>query len=167
MLALTLWQPWAWAVAWADKDVENRGRAPDPQAVGHRIAIHGGMQLDIDQLEAIAKRFHVRPANYRSQAEARPVGTCSACAIAATARLAGWVLLSSVTGRSEPKAWSGGLPWTRASSACLSDWNAGGPYLWLLDDVEPLETPIPCLGQRGFWPLPFEVEQALKQARAA
>jgi hypothetical protein len=43
MRAITLWQPWAWAVIYAGKDVENR-----PRSLGYtgEIAIHAGLKLD-------------------------------------------------------------------------------------------------------------------------
>jgi hypothetical protein len=46
MPALTLWEPWASAVAYHGKDVENRSWAPPRDLVGQRIAIHAGMKID-------------------------------------------------------------------------------------------------------------------------
>ena len=40
MMALTIWQPWAWCVIHGGKDVENRSWAPPPVLLGKRIAIH-------------------------------------------------------------------------------------------------------------------------------
>lgn len=42
MHALTIIQPWAWAVAHAGKDVENRTWAPPAALIGQDIAIHAG-----------------------------------------------------------------------------------------------------------------------------
>lgn len=41
-LALSVRQPWAWALMHGGKDVENRSRAPSGAArlIGHRLAIH-------------------------------------------------------------------------------------------------------------------------------
>lgn len=42
MKALTLLNPWAQAIAYWGKDVENRTWAPPASLVGERIAIHAG-----------------------------------------------------------------------------------------------------------------------------
>ena len=46
MYALTLWQPWAWAIARAGKDVENRTWPPPKWLIGQRLAIHAGKGWD-------------------------------------------------------------------------------------------------------------------------
>lgn len=53
MKAITLWQPWAWAIMSAGKRVENRSW-PAPRAlVGQRIAIHAGMRVDEWGIEVV------------------------------------------------------------------------------------------------------------------
>ena len=42
MKALTLHAPWAHAVAWLGKDIENRSWRPPASVIGTRIAIHAG-----------------------------------------------------------------------------------------------------------------------------
>jgi hypothetical protein len=44
--ALTLVQPWAWAIAHADKRVENRTWLPPRALVGAYLAIHAGKGFD-------------------------------------------------------------------------------------------------------------------------
>lgn len=46
MLALTLQQPWASAIAELGKDFENRTWRPPASVVGQRIAIHAGLTID-------------------------------------------------------------------------------------------------------------------------
>lgn len=47
MFALTVQEPWPWAMLHAGKDVENRGRAPDARLqVGDVFLIHSGKSLD-------------------------------------------------------------------------------------------------------------------------
>jgi len=46
MLALTLQQPWATAVAEFGKDIENRSWRPPSRVIGQRIAIHAGRVFD-------------------------------------------------------------------------------------------------------------------------
>lgn len=36
-----------------------------------------------------------------------------------------------------------------------------GPFGWLLEDITPLRTPIPCRGMQGLWPVSPEAEQAI------
>ena len=57
MRALTLRQPWAWAICHAGKRIENRTWAPPRSVIGQRIAIHAGSgddgaaaRLDIEAL---------------------------------------------------------------------------------------------------------------------
>jgi hypothetical protein len=46
MRALTLWQPWAWAISHGGKRIENRGWKPPRWIIGERIAIHAGKKFD-------------------------------------------------------------------------------------------------------------------------
>jgi hypothetical protein len=48
MKALTLWQPWSWAIAHAGKRIENRTWRPLGCVINQQIAIHAGKQLDLD-----------------------------------------------------------------------------------------------------------------------
>jgi hypothetical protein len=60
--ALTLWQPWAWAVATPEvgKDVENRGWEPPPSALSRPLAVHAGLTYDADSAARIAEELGVR-----------------------------------------------------------------------------------------------------------
>lgn len=57
MRALTLIQPWAWAVAYAGKDYENRRWRPPPDMIGKRMAIHAGKRWDEIAAERIRESF--------------------------------------------------------------------------------------------------------------
>ena len=46
MKALTIWQPWAWAIAEEFKPIENRSWRPSGLMLGKRIAIHTGKKCD-------------------------------------------------------------------------------------------------------------------------
>ncbi|HUX08330.1 MAG TPA: hypothetical protein VMX35_13575 [Acidobacteriota bacterium] len=46
MRALTVKQPWAWAILHAGKRIENRSRKPPEWAIGTVIALHAGQSLD-------------------------------------------------------------------------------------------------------------------------
>lgn len=57
MKALTLIQPWAWAIEHLGKRVENRTWAPPPRLVGQRIAIHAGKKYDEEDARWLAENF--------------------------------------------------------------------------------------------------------------
>ena len=54
MKALSVRQPWAWAILHAGKDIENRPERIARMAeklIGHRIYIHAGLKLDESALD--------------------------------------------------------------------------------------------------------------------
>jgi hypothetical protein len=59
MKALTLWQPWATAIAEFGKRIENRGWRPPRWIIGERIAIHAGKRLDKDAVEDLCFDFDI------------------------------------------------------------------------------------------------------------
>lgn len=61
MRALTLWQPWAFAIAHLGKDVENRTWKPPGDIQGQRIAIHAGKRIDWDATWALHAEGHSIP----------------------------------------------------------------------------------------------------------
>lgn len=125
MLALTLWRPWAWAVAHARKDIENRRWSP-VLATGTELAIHAGKRWDLDGAAWIEDTLDL----------AVPREPDDPTGIVAVAIYRGAV--------------------RRSSSAWFV-----GPVGWLLSDVRPLETPVPCRGAQGIWKLPRDVEEAV------
>lgn len=56
---LTLWQPWAWAICYAGKRIENRTWAPPAQLT--HLAIHAGAKYDVGSAEAIRSLGHDVP----------------------------------------------------------------------------------------------------------
>jgi len=63
MKALTLWQPWSYAIARLGKRIENRTWMPPVSAIGTRIAIHAGKRLDQEAVGALGERFQM-PASF-------------------------------------------------------------------------------------------------------
>lgn len=57
MKALTLHQPWAWAIIHGPKRIENRTWAPPASLIGQRIAIHAGKTFDHDGHHWILQSF--------------------------------------------------------------------------------------------------------------
>lgn len=42
-----------------------------------------------------------------------------------------------------------------------------GPYGIVLKDPRLLDTPVPCKGALGFWPIPYEVESRMRFSKCA
>lgn len=97
--ALTLWQPWAHAVAHLGKRIENRPWRPWPSIVGQVVAIHAAAKVSLaDEAEAAAfirqRTGHVVPGGV-------PRG-----AIVATARVMGVVTASASPWFMGPYGWT-------------------------------------------------------------
>lgn len=158
MKAITLLAPWAWAVAHAGKDIENR-KTRCPSLLGERIAIHAGARrprADIlgDGAEFLWMKDH-------GLITAPPMWAFSGLGfeaphgcIVAVATIVGWV-----EGRTVVSA-----PDYEAESVCHdgaeSRWYTG-PIGWLLHDVRTLNTPIPARSKQGIWTVDAEVEAAV------
>lgn len=140
MRALTLHQPWAWAITHADKRVENRSRPPPKSMVGQDFAIHAGLRLD----EHAVQRF------YRGDfgdlaAEVNPDDIVRG-AVVAVARLTK-VVEHQYPGFED----HGGDCWYF------------GPVGYLLANVRALPSPVPCRGMQGWWPLPPDVDAEVRR----
>ena len=57
MKALTLIQPWAWAIVHLGKRVENRSWSPPRSLIGQRIALHAGKKYDAEDARWLAANF--------------------------------------------------------------------------------------------------------------
>ncbi len=143
MRALTVLQPYAWAIAVGAKPVENRTRRTNYRGL---LAIHAGKRAmregleDPRILEAIADRgFEIGEA---------------------TSRLGRVVAVADLTGCHDA---------TCAAGCSCSPWAASCSWHWeLSSDVRPLREPVPCRGMLGLWRLPAEVEARVrKQLEAA
>jgi hypothetical protein len=147
MLALTVNQPYAWAIAHAGKDVENRTWKPPPAVIGTRIAIHASRQIDGDAYHGLRCDSFDVPHDL-------PLG-----AVVATARVAGWIL-------------SFGQDFTDLSDlsfgpAFVSSWFTG-PIGWVLRDVRAFEHPITDIrGKQRLWRLDSSVEALVRLREAS
>lgn len=141
MKALTLWQPWSWAVAYAGKRIENRDWRPPADIIGQRIAIHAGKTLDQGALGKL--RWALRESGLAIPSdEAFARG-----AIEAVAVVAGWIAKAP---KSEEQA----------------RWFTG-PCGWVLTNVVPLAAPVPCPGARKLWEIPAAVEAEVQRQLGA
>lgn len=151
MLALTLWQPWAWAImhlpADIAKPVENRDWKPPTQVIGTRIALHGGKAWDGGALDSIERATRIRR-NYLDAVTT--LGATRRQGILGTVRLVG--VVEERRGRLELVAGD----WGDVSRERCAPWFIGR-YGWLFDERRVLEVPIPCRGLQKLWKVPDEV----------
>lgn len=155
MYALTLHQPWAWAIP-LFKDVENRKWPPPDALVGQQIAIHAAKRYSYEEEVAVLqewRRFETLPPIIHL--DDMPRG-----AITAITTLIGWMELNDEKtvvriGRSfRQERW---LYFQIRESN-----HAFGPFCWLLDKRIQLPMPIPCRGWQRLWHLPWVIEEAVR-----
>lgn len=184
MKALTLWQPWSWAIAHAGKRVENRTWAPPASVIGQRVAIHAGLRLDKAAAEALIGDLMHRwdpggcraPMSAAVRLQGLMLGECGGLvhgAVESVATIAGALLLE----RNTPGVVSGivrngrhgDLNCAATRAVFDSPWRVPGMWSWVLTDVIALPEPVPCRGAQGLWTLPEDVEAAVREqmARAA
>lgn len=136
MRALSLSQPWAWAMtvppAPLRKDVENRSWPCWASMIGARFAIHAALSWDADAVDFLTARGLVVPA--RSE-------------LAAGAVVALATIDRQVTSANE-------LP------AEQRRWFFG-PYGFVFRDQTVLLRRVPARGMQGFWPVRPEIEAAI------
>ena len=127
MLALTIHQPWAWAIVHDQKRIENREWAPPREVLGEYIAIHAGALPR-------TKKAHTELGNLSRQIGGPTTDKLVFGAIIGIARVARAF-------HAEPPLSSPHFAW----------WV--GPIGWELDNVFALDTPLRCRGQRKLWPV--------------
>lgn len=140
MKALTLKQPWAWAVAHVGKDVENRTWKPPQSIIGQRIAIHAGRGFDRESLSNRAIKNCVLPATFEHGAI---------------------VAITTVLTFQHETGFPHGPG--RFPKSDRAYWWFTGPYGWWLTRTITLPEPIPCRGQQGLWTVPPEIEAEINR----
>lgn len=163
MRALTVLQPWAWAIAHAGKLVENRTWRPPSYELCKTIAIHAGKRLDVESLNAFRETFrdeYKRCAEMETAVAREAIdameqrrlfdekagkGGLVLGAVVATATLVG-----SVRSANDPLL-----------TAAHRKWFVG-PVGWVLRDVRTLSSPVYCRGAQGLWLLDPKDEAEVK-----
>ena len=172
MRALTLWQPWASAVAVGLKSIETRSWPAPASLIGERLAIHAAARTYgvNHELAEVARSWGLeawrRLGGERCESAGRyglPVG-----AVLATARLAGCVpMVEFCDDYTGPAVWedpdeggwlydpegcegSGAMVHSIADQVPFGDF-AVGRWAWLLEDVVPLVHPVSARGGQRIW----------------
>jgi hypothetical protein len=136
MKALTLWQPWAWAL-FHGKPVENRPWRPSDAMIGQRIAIHAGKTFDHEGAAWVQKMLGL---------DSLPMAA-AAKGVVGVATIDRFVR-DDITGPD-------------ANDPILDSPWMFGPWGWVLRAAVELDAPIRCAGALSLWSLPETVEREL------
>lgn len=154
MHCLTIWEPYATAIARADpkqlgplvgKTVENRGWPPPVAQIGRHIAIHASKHV-IDMIDAreVWRRLYGQDAR---------LSTWEAWFAELVAHQAKIVAVARITGFEKAR--------TKLTPAQLR-WKVEGQFGWLLDDVRALAKPVLARGAQQLWMLPGDLEKEVR-----
>ena len=160
MKALSLWQPWASAIAVKAKRIETRGWSTDyrgPLAI-HAARTTTGLlnlafaptlsQTRAQRIDLWASVFGMPP--HKSMIDVLQdlprgviVATCSLVDVVPTAALVAGIDLTRYT------------PFGAIRERELGDF-APGRYAWLLENIVALAEPVPCRGRQGLFDVELE-----------
>lgn len=159
MKAISLWQPWASAVARGAKRIETRSWATNYRG---RIAIHASKRYIKTELLNLLSHWHWCGALNISMGLGGDVlmdGDLPLGALIATADLVDCRPVSELTilevfeRRRSPDCGSDLYAWT--------EWDLGdyalGRFAWMLDNIRLLPEPIPYRGAQGFFEISDEI----------
>lgn len=142
MRALTVRQPWAWAIAVGAKDVENRSRALGQ----HRdlIAIHASLALDWDAwwTSNTLRNAWAKHGDHATLPGPRSHPLLARGAVIAVAQLTD-------------------VHVHRGGETCDSPWALRDQVHLVLADAVQLAQPVPARGALGLWTLPADIEAAV------
>jgi hypothetical protein len=138
--ALTIRQPWAWAIAYGGKDVENRSWRPPLWC--RTIAVHAGARSGWDadgEISPLVRRTwnEATAGSLNRKTELMPFS-----AIIATAQVSGCHQDTECMSTLNGQLCS---PWAE-----LDQWH------WALAEVQHLPDPVSCTGRLGLWRVPIE-----------
>lgn len=143
--ALTVRQPWAWAIAWGGKTIENRSRGTRFRG---RLLIHAGKGWSdrgaLDPRVVAAWQDHFPP-------RLRLPGVLEAHRVARGAIVAVAELVDV-----HPDA-DCCRPWGESSYLPVGARSEVLVHHLVLEDVRPLAVPVPCPGMLGLWRPPADV----------
>lgn len=145
IMALTVKQPYASAIAYGDKRVENRTWTTAYRGL---LAIHAGRGVEWDARPAAwtaAGLAFYDGGPRKAWRDSLPLGVVIAVAD-----------LTDIHPRY--RVCNPGGPVT-----VCTPWSAWGQCHWVLGSVRPLAEPVPCKGALGLWRLPPDAEKAVRE----
>lgn len=181
MRALTVRQPWAWAIVHGGKDVENRSRSLGPYR--GLVAIHAGLTWDGDPYDAALRLPTLHRAMLTHRRSVESWVAFDESMNAARGHVIGIVDLVDVHDdgacfdlsvrllahlyRTDPDAFhtfpdngSGGV---LGRARLCSPWAQGDAQHIVLANPRPLVAPIPWRGALGLWTVPADLEAAIRE----
>ena len=157
MYAISLWQPYAQLIADQVKRAETRHWKPPDWLIGDRIAIHASKRQptrrEMKEVFPIEIHKEMTQRYGASWSKAIPYGS-----LVAIAQLEGFIEITSL---SEQGLIAKGFLTTQEfdrTPDCIhpvdpfGDYSIGR-YIWQLNDIYKLGSPVPEIGQQGWWKL--------------
>jgi hypothetical protein len=135
--AISLLQPWASMIALGHKRVETRSWA---------TTYRGPLAIHASRGQRDGREFHQAERDAGKPLTPLPYG-----AIVAVVRLAGIARTEQIRGQLDAKELE------------LGDYTPGR-FGWILEDITPLPTPIPCAGALSLWEVPEKIADAVSLA---
>lgn len=148
MKALTIKQPWCWAITNGTKRVENRTWKPPRNIMNQRIAIHASARIEKAELLAYSELG----AWLEPTVNMLPVGC-----IVGTAIVKGYIVVNEQGGVTMQS--KGAQEYNQRKDPWFC-----GPVGWLLDDVRRV-TPVSCKGALGLWDVPAELVERMTEVQ--
>jgi len=148
MRAISLWQPWATAIALGSKTIETRDWSTEWRGP---LAIHAAKRRILRELDEFDGHAHWRGALHldgtRMVSEVLPFG-----AVVAVCNLIGCLTSEELLRRPSLYELRGVEPeqWEESQMGNFAD----GRYGWVLADIRPLSPPVPFKGAQGFFHVP-------------
>jgi hypothetical protein len=145
--ALTVHQPWATALIWGGKDIENRPRRTNYRG---RLWIHAGLHhpdwgnyLEVRGLSGEVFGWTDTRRTSADQMERLRRMTQHTGA------------LGVILGRVD-------IVGCHEAAECCTPWGHVGVWHWVVANPLPLREPVPCRGMLGLWRLPEDVEKLVR-----
>ncbi len=144
--ALTIHQPWAWAIVSGHKPVENRSWLPPIALMGKTFLVHASKAFDKSTLPTVRSLTGDRlpPCPDEAAAELALGAVLGAVRLVGCIDREGKRVLPELRLR-DPR---------RAQQIRTSAWFVG-PFGWVLDRPVRFEEPVPARGRQKLWPAPI------------
>lgn len=160
MRAISLWQPWASAVALGSKTIETRHW---PTKYRGSLAIHAAKRRPVGELIYLNSVYHWRGTmmsllgyigNGKSLVDDLPFGAIVATCELVDCKPTDDFTVSEIMSPRRPEGRTDDLyNWTEAD---MGDFSIGR-FGWVFANIRALETPIPFTGRQGFFNVPDEL----------